>query len=360
MVEYPPKTSSIILLYNKSIYFCIAKSAEGIQGGGYMTEMQQNIRQSTDIIKVRKKKKITWKIIKSQKELIFMSVPFLAYIILFAYVPIWGWLMAFQNYLPGTSFFEQKWVGLTQFKNLFSYMEFTQVLRNTVAMSVINLVLGFASSIVLALLLNEIKNKFLKRTVQTISYLPHFLSWIIATGIVANVLSTDPAIGILNNLLMQLNIIDKPIAFLSIPKLFWPIVGVSNVWKEVGWNTIIYLAAISSIDPALYEAAEMDGAGRFQKMWHITLPGIKPTFMVLLIMNIGHILDAGFEIQYFLGNGIVQDYSRTIDIFALKYGIEQFNYSLATAAGIFKSVVSITLLLAANFISGKLGEERLI
>ncbi|WP_163192242.1 ABC transporter permease [Clostridium thermarum] len=325
-----------------------------------MAEIQQNINESKNTIKVKEKKKITWKVIKSQRELIFMSVPFLAYIILFAYVPIWGWLMAFQNYRPGTSFFKQQWVGLKQFKDLFSYMGFGQVFRNTVAMSLINLILGFTSAIILALLLNEIKNRFLKRTVQTISYLPHFLSWIIATGIIANVLSTDPAIGILNNLLMKLNIIDQPIAFLSIPKLFWPIVGVANVWKEVGWNTIIYLAAIASIDPALYEAAEMDGAGRFQKMIHITLPGIKPTFMVLLIMNIGHILDAGFEIQYFLGNGLVQDYSRTIDIFALKYGIEQFNYSLATAAGIFKSVVSITLLFMANFIAGRIGEEKLV
>ncbi len=324
-----------------------------------MAEMQQNIKHIVKPLK-NKEKKITWKIIKSQRELIFMSVPFLAYIILFAYVPVWGWLMAFQNYKPGISFFQQQWVGLTQFKSLFSAMGFARVIRNTVAMSFINLVLGFVCAIILALLLNEIKNVFLKRTVQTISYLPHFLSWIIATGIIANVLSTDPAIGIINNLLMKFHMISAPILFLGIPKLFWAIVGVSNVWKEVGWNTIIYLAAISSIDPALYESAEMDGAGRFQKMLHITLPGIKATIMVLLIMNIGHILDAGFEIQYFLGNGLVSDYSQTIDIFVLQYGIQQFNYSLATAAGIFKSVVSIAMLLGANFVAGKIGEDKLI
>ncbi|HEY5583360.1 MAG TPA: ABC transporter permease subunit [Ruminiclostridium sp.] len=298
--------------------------------------------------------------IRNQRELMFMSVPFLAYIILFAYAPIWGWLMAFQNYRPGLSFFKQQWVGLTQFKNLFSYMGFVQVIRNTVAMSLINLVLGMLCPVILALLLNEINNMFFKRTVQTISYLPHFLSWIIATGIIANVLSTDPAIGIINNILMNLHIVSQPILFLGIPKIFWGIVGVSTVWKEVGWGTIIYLAAISSIDPALYEAAEIDGAARFQKMLNITLPGIKATIIVLLIMNVGHILDAGFEIQYFLGNGLVSDYSKTIDIFVLDYGINQFNYSLATAAGIFKSAVSITMLLFANFIAGKVSDERLI
>jgi len=325
-----------------------------------MAEIRENIKQSVKFLKVKKNEKITWKMIRNQRELMFMSVPFLAYIILFAYAPIWGWLMAFQNYRPGLSFFKQQWVGLTQFKNLFSYMGFVQVIRNTVAMSLINLVLGMLCPVILALLLNEINNMFFKRTVQTISYLPHFLSWIIATGIIANVLSTDPAIGIINNILMNLHIVSQPILFLGIPKIFWGIVGVSTVWKEVGWGTIIYLAAISSIDPALYEAAEIDGAARFQKMLNITLPGIKATIIVLLIMNVGHILDAGFEIQYFLGNGLVSDYSKTIDIFVLDYGINQFNYSLATAAGIFKSAVSITMLLFANFIAGKVSDERLI
>ena len=325
-----------------------------------MAEIRGNINHSGKFLKKKKDKKITWKMIKSQKELMFMSVPFLAYIVLFAYVPIWGWSMAFQNYMPGKKFFEQKWVGFDQFKFLFQSDDFVRVLRNTVSISFINLVLGMVCPIILALLLNEIKNVFFKRTVQTISYLPHFLSWIIATGIVADVLSTDPAIGIINNLLMHFHLVSQPILFLGIPKAFWAIVGVSTVWKEVGWGTIIYLAAISSIDPALYEAAEIDGAGRFQKMRHITLTGIKSTVIVLLIMNIGHILDASFEIPYFLGNGLVSDYSQTIDIFVLQFGINQFNYSLATAAGIFKSAVSISMLLLANFIAGKAGEDRLI
>jgi putative aldouronate transport system permease protein len=207
-------------------------------------------------------------------------------------------------------------------------------------------------------MLNEIKNVFFKRTVQTISYLPHFLSWVIVTGIVATCLSTEG--GIVNIVLMKLGLIHSPILWLSEGKYFWGIVGLTNVWKEVGWNTIIYLAAMASIDPALYEAAGIDGAGRFGKMRHITLPGIKTTVVVLLIISIGHVLDAGMDIPYLLGNGLVSDWSDTIDIYVLKYGIRQFNYSLATAAGMFKSIINIILLFTANFIATKLGEDRLI
>lgn len=304
-----------------------------------------------------KGKPITWELIKAQKQLIFMSVPLLAYIVLFAYVPIWGWTMAFQDYKPAKSFGEQTWVGFKHFKFLFTDDNFMRVLRNTVGMSVINLVLGFTTAIILALLLNEIKKVFWKRTVQTISYLPHFLSWIIVTGIVATSLASD---GIINDLLLKMHLIDEPIVWLSEGKYFWGIVGASHVWKEVGWNTIIYLAAMAAIDPALYEAADIDGANRYQKMWRITLPSIKPTIVILLIMSIGHILEAGFEVQYLLGNGLVVDWSETIDIFVLKYGIAQGNYSLATAGGVFKTVVSIVMLLIANWTAKRLGEERLL
>jgi putative aldouronate transport system permease protein len=159
---------------------------------------------------------------------------------------------------------------------------------------------------------------------------------------------------------MRLHLIDSPILWLSEGKYFWGIVGGTTVWKEVGWNTIIYLAAMASIDPALYEASDIDGANRYQKMWNITLPSIKPTIVILLIMQVGHILEAGFELQYLLGNGLVVDWSETIDIFVLKYGIAMGNYSLATAGGIFKTVVSITMLLLANWTSKRLGEERLL
>jgi len=293
-----------------------------------------------------------------QRQLVFMSLPLVLYVILFSYVPLWGWSMAFQNYRPARTFLEQEWTGLTWFKFLFSDPGFLRVLRNTLAMSMINMVLGYFSAITLALLLNELKNVGFKRVVQTISYLPHFLSWIIVTGLVATMLSVEN--GAVNDALMALKIIHEPVLFLSEPKYFWGIVGFTYVWKEVGWNTIIYLAAIAGIDPTLYEASEIDGCNRFQKMWHITLPGIKATIIILLIMSIGHILDAGFELQYLLKNGLIQDVAETIDIYVLKYGIQSFNYSLATAAGMFKNVVNISLIFAANWIARRVGEERLI
>ncbi|GGH47473.1 ABC transporter permease [Paenibacillus silvae] len=296
--------------------------------------------------------------LRSQKQLMFMSLPIVAYILVFSYYPIWGWVMAFQNYSPAKKFSQQEWVGLKHFKFLLTDDAFLNVLRNTIAMSLINMILGFVTAIVFAILLNEIKNKLYKRTIQTISYLPHFLSWIIVTGIVASSLSVDG--GIVNVVLMKLGFINEPIMWLSVPEYFWGIVGASHVWKEVGWNAIIYLAAITSIDPSLYEAAEIDGANRYQKMLYVTLPGIKSIVIILLIMNMGWILEAGFEVQYLLGNGVVVDWSQTIDIFVLKYGLQIGNYSLATAAGIFKTVVSITLIFAANSISKRFGEDRLI
>jgi putative aldouronate transport system permease protein len=166
--------------------------------------------------------------------------------------------------------------------------------------------------------------------------------------------------GVFNQILLGLGIIKEPLMWLGEPTAFWWIVGFSNVWKEVGWNTIIYLAAIAAIDPALYEAAEMDGCSRYQKMWSITLPSIRPTIMVLLIISIGYIMESGFEVQYLLGNGMNQDYSQSIDIYVVTYGLSLGNYSLATAGGMFKSVVNIILLLSANALASKMGEERLL
>jgi len=294
----------------------------------------------------------------SQRQLIMMSLPLVLYVILFAYVPLWGWSMAFQNYRPARSFTEQEWVGLKWFTFLFSDPGFMRVLRNTLAMSVINMALGYITAIVFALFLNELKNIGFKRVVQTISYLPHFLSWVIVTGLVATMLSVEN--GAINDFLMLTGIIKEPILFLSKPNYFWGIVGATYVWKEVGWNTIIYLAAMAGIDPALYEAAEIDGCNRYQKMWNITLPGIKATIIILMIMSLGHILDAGFELQYLLKNGLIQDVAETIDIYVINYGIKSSNFSLATAAGMFKNVVNIMLIFAANWIAKRAGEARLM
>lgn len=302
------------------------------------------------------KTKISWKEIKQQKVLLIWSAIIVVYGVIFYYLPLAGWLMAFQNYKPKDGLWHSKFIGLTKFQQLFSDVTFVRTIRNTLAMGVINLIATFITAIVFAILLNEIVSKGGKKVVQTISYLPHFLSWIIVTGILHDALSGS---GIINEVLLKLHIIDQSINFFAHPGYFWPIVAFANVWKETGWNAIIYLAAITSIDPSLYEAAAIDGAGRFAKIKYVTLPGIKPTIMILLLMNVGNVLNAGFEIQYLLGNGLVQSVSQTIDIYVLKWGISQSDYSIGTAAGIFKSVVSIVLIVIANQIAKHNGEERL-
>lgn len=318
--------------------------------------MEAGVNNTKLDVEFKNKKSILQKL-KKQKTLILMSIPFIIYVAIFCYAPLVGWVMAFQKFKPAKGLFDQTWCGLAQFQFLFSDATFLKVIRNTLCMSLINLTFSFVCSIGFALLLNEVRKILAKKFVQTVSYLPHFLSWIIVTGIVADVLS--PESGVINQLLLGLHFINQPINFFADPKYFWWIVGVTNVWKEVGWGSIIYLSAITAINPDLYEAAEIDGAGRFKKMLHVTLPGIKPTIFILLIMNIGNIVNAGFEVQYLLGNGLVQDVSQTIDIFVLKYGISLSNYSLATAAGIFKSVISIVLIFIANGFAKSVGEERL-
>lgn len=287
-----------------------------------------------------------------------MSVPFLIHVIVFKYIPIWGWVLAFQNYWPGKSIFQQVWVGFENFRFLFSDPVFYQVLRNTLAMSLIKLGFGMVASISLALIINEVRWTFFKKTAQTISYLPHFISWVVAANLVRDALSTDG--GIINEILLKLNLIKEPIMFLGIPELFWWIIGASHVWKEVGWEAIIYLAAISSVDPNLYEAAIIDGAGRLQRIWHITLPSIRSIIIILLIMNMGYLFSSGFEQQYLLQNGRVIDYARVFTIYELDYGIKMMRYSFATAVGIFRSVVSLVLVFSTNYLAKRLGQERLV
>ena len=236
----------------------------------------------------------SWKEAKRQKSLLIWSGIIVIYGIIFYYLPLGGWLMAFQNYRPIDGLFHSEFVGLQKFQQLFSDATFLRVIRNTLAMGVINLV-----------------------------------------------------------------VINQPINFFAHKEYFWPIVAFANVWKETGWNAIIYLAAITAIDPSLYEAASIDGAGRWAKIKHVTLPGIRPTIMILLLMNVGNVLNAGFEIQYLLGNGLVQSVSQTIDIYVLNWGISQGDFSIGTAAGIFKSVVSIVLIVIANQIAKRNGDERL-
>ena len=303
------------------------------------------------------RKKGFFKTLGSQWQLMLMSVPMLLYVLFFNYYPMYFWVTGFQDYKPKLGVEGSAWVGLKNFEWLFGRADFINSIWNTLAMSVINLVFGTVSAVLLAVLLNEVRNRKFKRTVQTVTYLPHFLSMVIVVGMAQNIFASN---GSINQFLTGVGLAKDPIFFLGEEKYFWWLVGVINVWKEVGWGTIIYISAMTGIDPCLYEAASIDGAGRFQRILHVTLPGIKSTFVILLIMNIGHLMEAGFEIQYLLGNSLVINRSETIDIFVLKYGISKSQYGVATAAGMFKSIVAIILLLLANFTAKKLDEDTLL
>lgn len=311
---------------------------------------------NTQVLVPKKRKKL-WKTLWDQKYLLLMSVPMLLYVFLFNYYPMWGWRYAFQNLDLNNFKKGAEWVWFENFAWLFGREDFLWSIRNTLAMSVINLVFGTVSSVLLAILLNEVRSRAFKRTVQTVTYLPHFLSMVIVVGMAQNIFSSS---GVVNELLLSLGLVKEPLFFLGEGKYFWGLVGVINVWKEVGWNSIIYISTMTSIDPTLYEAAAIDGAGRFKRILNVTLPGIKSTFVVLLIMNIGHLMEAGFELQYLLGNPQVYDYSRTIDVFVMEYGISNGKFGRAIAAGVFKSFVAIVLLFGANFIAKKLDEDALI
>ena len=229
------------------------------------------------------KVKITWKEIKRQKALLIWSAFIVLYGVIFCYLPLGGWLMAFQDYRPKDGLLHSQFVGLAKFQQLFSDATFLRVIRNTLAMGVINLVATFFMAILFAILLNDVKSQGGKKVVQTISYLPHFLSWIIVTGILHDALSGT---GIVNEFLLKFGILDQPLNFFAHPKFFWPIVAFANVWKETGWNAIIYLSAITSIDPSLYEAANIDGAGRWQKLRYFFLPLTAGTTETNVILSI--------------------------------------------------------------------------
>ncbi|WP_246188182.1 ABC transporter permease [Paenibacillus tengchongensis] len=323
-----------------------------------LTENGVTANESVTPVPPTKRKSGFWSSVVQQKYLYLMSLPFVIWVFIFSYLPLWGWTMAFQNYKPAKSFGEQKWVGLDNFKELFQDERFYLVLRNTLAMSGLGLVFGFVVPVLFAVLLNELKGSVFKRTVQTVSYLPHFVSWVVVGGIVYKMLAIEG--GAVNDLLLWLNIIDEPIQFMAKPKMFWGIVTVADLWKETGWNAIIYLAAITGIDKELYEAAKVDGAGRVKQMFHITLPGIRSTITILLIMSIGHLVGTGFEKQFQLSNSLLTDYSEVLDLYALNYGISLSRFSYGTAISMFTSVVSIILLLIANGVSKKITKESIM
>lgn len=297
-----------------------------------------------------------WKRLKRQKQLQLIMIPMAIWAIVIYYVPILGNIIAFQDYTISKGFFDSPWVGFKHFENFFNNQFTLMILRNTIAMSVMGLVVGTVAAVVFALLLNEIYNKYFKSVIQSISYLPYFISMAVAATIFTQLLSRT---GAINEWLLSLNVIQEGIPFLEQENLFWIIITIQGVWKSVGWSSIIYLAAIAGIPDEIYEASYVDGADRFRRMWHITLPAITPTIAILLILNSGYLLQGGFEQQLLMYNPLVMDYAEVINTYVYKRGLHAAEYSYATAVGVFQSVVSIMLIVLVNRISKKIAGQGL-
>jgi putative aldouronate transport system permease protein len=309
-----------------------------------------------------KRKSTFFKELGKQIDLQLLVVPSIIMILIFSYVPMYGIIMAFQNFQLGDKPGFSKWVGWMQFKSLiFDDPNFLNVLRNTLVISSLKLLICFPAPIILAVLFNEVQSVKFKRTVQTISYLPHFISWVVGATLMFDFLSSDN--GAVNTLLKAIGLINKDILFFGDGKYFWPIAVGTDLWKELGWNAIIYIAAITSIDSELYEAAEIDGAGRYAKMWHITIASIRPTIILLFIFTVGNLLNANFDQVMMLTNqmtnAMLRQTADIIDTYVYRMGISQGRFSYAAAAGLFKAVINFGLLLGANALAGKLGNTAL-
>ena len=278
------------------------------------------------------------------------------YLIVFKYFPMWYVLIAFKKYSIVQSIWEMPWAknhGFEYFIKAFKSRDFIRALRNTIFLNLKDLIFGFPVPIMFALMLNELRLKRFKKAVQTITYMPHFLSWVIIYGLALQLFA--PSTGFVNLLFNKMGLDTVP--FLNDARTWVKTYIGLGIWQSFGWNSIIYLAAIAGISPELYEAASVDGAGRFQKMWHITLPGIKPTIVVLLIMALGNIIGSGFDRPFALQNKLVMENAEVIATYVYKAGIKGLQFSLTTAVGLFQSVINVFFLLGANFLSRKLGER---
>jgi len=282
-------------------------------------------------------------------------LPGVLWFLVFNYQPMYGIIIAFKDYDIIKGVFASEWVGFAHFREFFDSPNFKVILTNSIAISLLKMIFGFPAPIILALLLNEVRNAIFKRVSQTVSYLPFFVSWVVVAGIWYELFSTDG--GLINNMLVALGMIKEPIFWFGDPDLFWGMVVASDIWKSIGFGTIIYLAAISSVNPELFESAVIDGANRMRQIWHIMIPAIRPTIILLLILNMAGILDAGFEQVYVLQNPMVLDKAEIIDTYVLKMGIFRAQYELATAVGVFKSLIGMFALFVVNFIVKRLGED---
>ena len=277
------------------------------------------------------------------------------YYLIFCYKPMIGVIIAFQKYNMFKGMWGSKWVGLENFRFTMGMADFSFALRNTLWLNFLGLLTGFPVPIVLAIMLNEMKASGLKRISQTLLYLPHFLSWIIIGGMVLQIFS--PTTGIINATLLKMGVIDKSIPFLTYGPHWQVTYTLVGVWQSMGWGTILYLSAITGINPELFEAAKIDGANKLQQIWHVTLPGIRSTIVVLLILNVGQMMNISFDRPQILGNPQVRKYCDVLSTFVYRTGIQNSQFSRATAIGLFQSVVGLILISAANLISKKLGED---
>ncbi len=282
-----------------------------------------------------------------------MILPGFLFFVIFKYIPMGGLFIALQDYQPYLGILNSPWVGFEHFERLFTEPMFFTILRNTLLLFLMNLLFYFPIPIILALMLNEVRRDAFKRIVQTIVYIPHFMSWVIIVSISFVMLSMDR--GIINELLVLMGL--EKVNFLMSNEWFRPMYVLQIIWREAGWGTIIYLAAMAAIDPGLYEAARIDGANRFRQIWHITLPSIRSVIMVLLILKIGDVLELGFEHIYLLLNSMNREVAEIFDTYVYTAGLRQGQFSYSTAVGFFKSVVGLILVMGANWLSKKAGEE---
>lgn len=287
------------------------------------------------------------------KWLYVMLLPGVLYFIIFKYFPMYGLIISFQDYKPYQGIFGSEWVGFKHFKRLFTEPEFLNILWNTIVLFGLNIFIYFPIPIILALMLNELRGNFFKRIFQTLVYLPHFMSWVIIVSISYVMVTMDG--GIINELLSYFGF--EKVNFLLSNGWFRPLYIIQVIWREAGWGTIIYLAAIAAVDPGLYEAARMDGAGRMRQVWHITLPTIRGVIITLFILKIGHVLDLGFEHVYLLLNSMNRQVGEIIDTYVYTAGLRQGQFSYSTAIGFFKSIIGLIMVVLVNRISKKMGEE---
>lgn len=314
-----------------------------------------NIEMKTEEVNVKvvlKKQNIKDHIIYN-KWLYIMLIPGIIYFIVFKFTPMWGVSIAFKDYSPYLGFAKSEWVGIEYFKDFFASPDFIRLLNNTLTLGVLNITIGFAFPIMLALLLNELRIEIYKKCIQTAIYVPHFVSWTIVASISVILLTVDK--GALANLLEIIS--GKEINILTNPGMFKPLIVIQGIWKESGYGTIIYLAALASVDPEQYEAALIDGAGRFKRVLHITLPAIKNTIIVMLILRCGQFLSTGFDQIFLMTNSLNRISADVFDTYVYQIGITQGAFSYATAVGLFKSVVGVILILGSNMVAKKIDKD---